>query len=182
MEKTISGTPQELAFNLFQLDKDKIYDITEHKKLRGVKANAYFHKLLNELARYNRSKGFAISDEEMKININLSYGTIATLDDGKPYEVILPKDVDFKSKYEYSKRLKTNGVYTWWVCYKRTSELNTKEFTQLIRGLEVECKEVGIKTLDDIEFERMMEEYDREFSTKRNLSATQRNKKAKRRN
>ena len=160
MERTISGTPQELSMQLFNLEPNKIYDIKEHKELRGIKANAYFHKLVNELARYNRYKGFAISDEQMKININLSYGTIATLEDGSPYEVILPKDVDFQSKYEYAKRLKTNGVYTWWICYKRTSELNTKEFTQLIRGLEVECKDVGIKTLDDIEFERMMEEYD----------------------
>ena len=157
---TITGTPKELAPNLFLLDQNKVYEIKEHKDLRGLKANSYFHKLINELARYNRSVGFAISDEEMKIDINLKYGTIATLEDGSLYEVILPNNVDFQERYEYSKRLKTNGVYTWWVCYKRTHELNTQEFTQLLRGLEVECKEVGIKTLDDIEFEKMMEAYE----------------------
>ena len=164
MEKTITGTPKELAPNLFLLDQNKIYEIKEHKNLRGLKANSYFHKLINELARYNRSVGFAISDEEMKIDINLKYGTIATLEDGSLYEVILPNNVDFQERYEYSKKLKTNGVYTWWVCYKRTHELNTQEFTQLIRGLEVECKEVGIKTLDDLEFERMMKDYETEWS------------------
>ena len=161
---TITGTPKELAPNLFLLDQNKVYEIKEHKNLRGLKANSYFHKLINELARYNRSVGFAISDEEMKIDINLKYGTIATLEDGSLYEVILPNNVDFQERYEYSKRLKTNGVYTWWVCYKRTHELNTQEFTQLIRGLEVECKEVGIKTLDDLEFERMMKDYETEWS------------------
>ena len=161
---TITGTPKELAPNLFLLDQNKIYEIKEHKNLRGIKANSYFHKLINELARYNRSVGFAISDEEMKIDINLKYGTIATLEDGSLYEVILPNNVDFQERYEYSKRLKTNGVYTWWVCYKRTHELNTQEFTQLLRGLEVECKEVGIKTLDDLEFERMMKDYEAEWS------------------
>ena len=160
MEKTITGTPKELAPNLFLLDQNKVYEIKEHKELRGLKANSYFHKLINELARYNRSVGFAISDEEMKKDINLKYGTIATLEDGSLYEVILPNKVDFQERYEYSKKLKTNGVYTWWVCYKRTHELNTQEFTQLLRGLEVECKEVGIKTLDDIEFEKMMEAYE----------------------
>lgn len=157
---TITGTPKELAPNLFLLDQNKVYEIKEHKNLRGLKANSYFHKLINELARYNRSVGFAISDEEMKIDINLKYGTIATLEDGSLYEVILPNNVDFQERYEYSKRIKTNGVYTWWICYKRTHELNTQEFTQLLRGLEVECKEVGIKTLDDIEFEKMMEAYE----------------------
>lgn len=158
--KSYSGTPKELATILFSLQQDKIYEIKEVKKNRSLSANSYFHKLINELARYNRSVGFAISDEEMKIDINLKYGTIATLEDGSLYEVILPNNVDFQERYEYSKKLKTNGVYTWWVCYKRTHELNTQEFTQLIRGLEVECKEVGIKTLDDIEFEKMMEAYE----------------------
>ena len=160
IKMTITGTPKELAPNLFLLDQNKVYEIKEHKNLRGLKANSYFHKLINELARYNRSVGFAISDEEMKIDINLKYGTIATLEDGSLYEVILPNNVDFQEKYEYAKKVKTNGVYTWWVCYKRTHELNTQEFTQLLRGLEVECKEVGIKTLDDIEFEKMMEAYE----------------------
>ena len=164
MEKTITGTPKELSMQLFNLNQDKIYEIKEYKKLRGINANSYFHKLINELARYNRSIGFAISDEEMKIDINLKSGTLATLNDGRLYEVILPNNVDFQEKYEYSKKLKTNGVYTWWVCYKRTHELNTQEFTQLIRGLEVECKEVGIKTLDDLEFEKMMKEYEREMN------------------
>ena len=162
--KSYSGTPKELATILFSLQQDKVYEIKEVKKKRSLSANSYFHKLINELARYNRSVGFAISDEEMKIDINLKYGTIATLEDGSLYEVILPNNVDFQERYEYSKRLKTNGVYTWWVCYKRTHELNTQEFTQLIRGLEVECKEVGIKTLDDLEFERMMKDYETEWS------------------
>ncbi len=157
--KSYSGTPKELATILFSLQQDKVYEIKEVKKTRSLSANAYFHKLINELARYNRSVGFAISDEEMKIDINLKYGTI-DVRDGALYEAILPKDFNFQEKYEYAKKVKSNGVYNWWVCYKRTHELNTQEFTQLLRGLEVECKEVGIKTLDDIEFEKMMEAYE----------------------
>ena len=47
----------------------------------------------------------------------------------------------------------------FYVFYKRTHELNSKEFWQLIKGVENECKKVGIKTLDDVEFERLMNNY-----------------------
>ena len=74
----IKGKPRELSTLLFTLDQDKEYELKEYKPLRGTQANKYFHKLVNELAKYNRGIGFAISDEEMKIEVNIQYGTIAT--------------------------------------------------------------------------------------------------------
>lgn len=168
MEKAITGKPQELASNLFLLDKDKVYEIKEYKSLRGTQANRYFHKLVNELARYNRSIGFAISDDEMKIEMNISYGTLAVDDNGKIVGVKVPKGTDIKSFYPYAKKYKEEDNCECYLFYKRTSQLNTLEFTQLIRGVEVRCKAVGIKTLDDIEFEKMMEEYEREYNNGRN--------------
>ena len=164
MANIISGTPKELSMQLFNLNQDKIYEIKEYKPLRGLQANKYFHKLVNELARYNRSIGFAISDEEMKIDINLNYGTLATDSNGKLVGVKVPKGSNIKSFYPYAKKYKEEDNCDCYLFYKRTSELNTQEFTQLIRGLEVRCKEVGIKTLDDLEFERMMAEYERELN------------------
>ncbi len=166
MEKTISGTPKELATILFSLQQDKVYEIKEVKKIRSLSANAYFHKLINELARYNRSIGFAISDEEMKIDMNLSYGTLATDDNGKIRGAKVPKGTNIQDFYPYAKKYKEETDCDCYIFYKRTSELNTKEFTQLIRGVEVNCKEVGIKTLDDLEFQKMMEEYEREYNNR----------------
>lgn len=160
----ITGTPRELSMQLFALDKDKIYEIKEFKPLRGTKANRYFHKLVNELARYNRSNGFAISDDEMKIEINLRYGTLAVDSNGVVKGSKVPKSVNMQELYPYSKKYKEEDGLDCYIFYKRTSELNTLEFTQLIKGLEVECKDVGIKTLDDIEFDRMMAEYEKELN------------------
>lgn len=160
----ITGTPRELSMQLFALDKDKIYEIKEFKALRGTKANRYFHKLVNELARYNRSNGFAISDDEMKIEINLRYGTLAVDSNQVVKGAKVPKSVNMQELYPYSKKYKEEDGLDCYIFYKRTSELNTLEFTQLIRGLEVECKDVGIKTLDDIEFDRMMAEYEKELN------------------
>lgn len=160
----ITGTPRELSMQLFALDKDKIYEIKEFKALRGTKANRYFHKLVNELARYNRSNGFAISDDEMKIEINLRYGTLAVDSNQVVKGAKVPKSFNMQELYPYSKKYKEEDGLDCYIFYKRTSELNTLEFTQLIKGLEVECKDVGIKTLDDIEFDRMMAEYEKELN------------------
>lgn len=164
--KTITGNPKELAMYLFNLDQFKIYEIKEYKPIRGIQANKYFHKLINELARYNRNSGYAISDEEMKIHINISYGTLATDKNGKIAGAIVPKNFDMGSYYPYAKLYKTDEDKDYYLFYKRTHELDSKEFTQLIRGLERECKDVGISTLDDLEFERMMKEYEKEYLCK----------------
>lgn len=163
----ITGKPEELAMCLFKLDKDKIYEIKEHKEIRGLQANKYFHKLVNELARYNRGKGHAVSDDEMKRNINISYGTLATGEDGQILGAKVPKGTNMYNFYPYAKWYKSEDNCDCYLFYKRTHELNSKEFYQLIRGLEEECKNVGIKTLDDLEFEEMMKSYDEEKNGKR---------------
>lgn len=160
--KTITGSPKELSMQLFNLDPNKIYQIKEYIPIRGPKANRYFHKLINELARYNRSIGYAISDEEMKININLSYGTLATFEDGRVKGAKVPKGTIIEEIYPYSKWYKEDDECDCYMFYKRTSELSSKEFWQLIKGLEVECKKVGIETLDDKEFNEMMKAYGEE--------------------
>lgn len=162
----ITGKPNELAVQLFNLDKDKIYEIKEHKDTRGLQANKYFHKLINELARFNRSSGHAISDEEMKININTTYGALATGEDGQVLGAKVPKGTDMNKFYPYAKWYKSEDNLDCYLFYKRTHELDSKEFYQLIKGLEAECRNVGIKTLDDIEFEEMMKTYDKERNGK----------------
>lgn len=166
--KNIIGKPREIATMLFTLEQDKEYELKEYKSIRGLRANKYFHKLVNELARYNRSIGHAISDDEMKININLSYGTIATDENGNITGAMVPKGTDMQNFYPYAKWYKTMNGYDCYMFYKRTSELSTKEFWQLLKGLENECREAGIETLEDKEFREMMERYEDEVNRQRN--------------
>jgi len=163
----VTGTPEELVQYLFKLDKDKIYEINEHKQIRGLQANKYFHKLINELARHQRSSGYAISDDEVKRDINITYGTLATGEDGQVLGAKVPKGTDMVKFYPYAKWYKEEEKCDCYLFYKRTHELDSKEFYQLIKGLEEECRNVGIKTLDDIEFEEMMKTYDEERNGKR---------------
>ena len=158
--ETITGTPKELSKQLINLKQDKIYELREYKPLRGTQANRYFHKLVNELSRYNRNDGYAISDDEMKIKMNLAYGTLAYDDLGHIQGAKVPHGTNMKKWYEYAKWYKEDEECDYYVFYKRTHELDSKEFYQLIKGVEQECRDVGIKTLDEIEFERMMKEYE----------------------
>lgn len=168
--KSIIGRPKEIASMLFTLEQDKEYEIKEYKPLRGLNANRYFHKLVNELARYNRSTGFAISDDEMKIEINLRYGAVAMDTENHVSGAMVPKGTDMQNFYPYAKRYKSDDRYDYYIFYKRTHELDSREFTQLIRGLERECKDVGIATLDDIEFDRMMREYEKDLQKSKRFS------------
>ena len=154
------GTPKELSQLCFELDPEKKYKLTEYKEQRGTQANRYFHKLCNLLARYNRSTGYAISDEEIKKQMNLSYGTLLTFEDGKIQGCKVPKGTDIDKFYPYAKLYKSEDNCDCYIFYKRTHELDSKEFYQLIKGVEQECKNVGIPTLEDREFEEMMKNYE----------------------
>lgn len=153
------GKPRELATYLFTLDQEKDYEIKQVKKSRSLNANAYFHSLVNQLAKYNN-----ISNEEMKIQMNLSYGTLARNDDGTIAGVKVPKGTNIQKFYDYAKRYKSDGNYDCYLFYERTSNLNSKDFADLIKGVEQECKQVGIATLDDLEFEAMMKDYEKSLN------------------
>jgi len=156
-------------FNKLQSKELIEIELKEVTKQRGLQANRYFHKLINELAKYNRSKGFAISDDEMKINMNVAYGTLATDETGQLIGAKVPRGTDLTNIYPYARKYKEDGKLDCYIFYKRTSELNTKEFWQLIKGVEVECQKVGIEILEEKEFKKMMENYEKEYG-RRNKS------------
>lgn len=156
---TIQLTSQEdiLTDEFNNLQDEELLDITlvKHRERRSNDANAYFHTLVNKLARY-----YNLSDEEMKIKMNLQYGTIAVDDNGKIMGAKVPKNVDLKSFYPYSKWYKEQDGCDCYLFYKRTHTLNKLEFSQLINGVDQECKDVGIPTLNDLELQRLIDSYE----------------------
>lgn len=143
------------CYDKFKEEEKLTIKIDKYKERRSLNANAYFHSLVNRLGRY-----FNISDDEMKIKINLQYGTIAKDDNGKILGAKVPKGMDIKKYYPYAKWYKDDEGFDCYLFYKRTHELNTLEFSQLLNGVVQECKDVGIQTLDDIEIQRLINEYE----------------------
>ena len=48
------GTPEEISRYLWQLDKEKIYEIKEYKQKRSLNQNSYAWKLITELGNVLR--------------------------------------------------------------------------------------------------------------------------------
>lgn len=146
------GTSKELIKRLVELPDDKKYEIKEYKEKRSLNANAYFHVLVNQLARH-----FNISDEDMKIKMNLDYGTIARFEDGRIKGCKVPKETNMKEIYKYSKWYKEDDDgYDCYIFYKETHTLDTKEMSQLINGVVQECEDAGIEVKSKNEIESLL--------------------------
>lgn len=123
---------------------------------RSLNANAYFHLLVNKIA-----EKLKVSDGEIKIRLNLEYGTPATDKNGNCVIIKLPKDVDIKQFYDYAKwiadKKEPSGIETsYYILYKQTHTLDTKEMARLIDGTINEAKELGIETITPEEKAKMM--------------------------
>ena len=69
--------------------------------------------------------------------------------------------VNIRDFYEYAYCYKEDEQYSYYLFYKRTSELNSLEFSKLLNGTVEECKQQGIETLDDKEINKLLEEMDK---------------------
>lgn len=131
--------------------KDMSIEIKRLYNRRSLDANAYFHFLVNKLARFYKT-----SDDEMKIKMNLQYGTIERDERNKCVGVKIPTNVDITKFYEYAKWFGDcieGGIkFNKYLFYKRTHTLNTKEMGDLIEGVVQECIDAGIsvKTKEEI--------------------------------
>lgn len=152
------GTQKQVITWLLEQENTKQYEVKEYKEKRSKDANAYFHVLVNKLARY-----FNIDDRQMKIKMNLQYGTIAKDANDNSVGVKIPQGTDITQFYDYAKwfgECEENGIkFDKYLFYKQTHTLNTKEMSELINGVVQECKDVGIETKTDAEIKSLIESW-----------------------
>ena len=133
-------------------------DISEIRQQRSRNANAYFHALVAKIAEKTNT-----SNEECKVIMNLRYGTPAVDKAGKEVVVKMPASVDIKQFYDYAQFIgeKTeNGLkLCYYLFYKQTHTLDSKEMAKLIDGVVFEAKELGIQTLDELELQGLIERW-----------------------
>lgn len=161
---TIKANDKEIPIeelNSLKMAKNGLkIDVCRYREQRSVNANAYFHLLVNKIA-----KKLNISDDECKVKMNLEYGTIATSKNGNQVVIKLPSDVDITEFYDYAKWIgekEEKGLkLSYYVLYKQTHTLNTKQMSRLIDGVVSEAKQLGIQTLDEIELKKMADEWEK---------------------
>ena len=139
---------------IFRLDKDTIYDvkINKHREKRSLNANAYLWKLVTEIGNIlNKSK------EEVYLQMLIDYG--------QSEMISIISEINVKGYFKYYKLAGTsilNGKeFNHYKIYKGSSEYNTKEMSILLEGAVQEAKNLGIKTKEDYEIEKSIEEWDK---------------------
>lgn len=129
-----------------QQDAEKLYEIKEKKSKRSLTANAYYWSLLNQLSTVLR-----LNNDACHFLMLQRYGQ---------YEVIsVRSDIDLQGYFKYYKEIGHGTVHGKGFChykiYKRSSEMDSKEFSVLLDGLISECEEQGIPVLTPDEVARL---------------------------
>lgn len=158
----MTGKPEEIVKWLFGQDREKLFDVTEHKEKRSLNANALLWKCLGELASALRSDKWTVYLQMLK-----RYGTYT-------YICVKPKVVDSVKKQwrecEEIGRVNIGGQEAvQLLCYFGSSTMNSKEFSVLLDGVISEMKEMGLDTPADREFKRVI----KQMEAKENETDTQ---------
>lgn len=147
------GTPKKLIPKLLELDQDKKYEIKEHREKRSLDANSYYWGLLNQLANK-----LNLGNEELHLKMLQEYGQVMIV----PLTPSQNPKGYFKYYEEYrSGKINGQDVIQYKV-YLPSSEMNSKEFCLLLQGLESECREQGIETLEEKKVREMIERMEKQ--------------------
>ena len=135
--------------------EDLDLEVKKWRNKRSLDANAYFHVLIDKLA-----KATGQGADQAKRAMVERYGTLARADDGMLQVVVLPakqNPYQFYDYFRFIREMEINGQPgVMYAMVKRSHTLDTKEMSALIDGTVSECKELGIETLPPAELERML--------------------------
>lgn len=132
------GNAEQIIKFLFNQDREKIFEIKEHKEKRTLNQNAYCWKLINEMGnKLNKSK------EEVYKEMLKDYGQCEVV---SMLSTISPNGY-FKYYEEIGTGIVNNKEFIHYKIFKGSSEYDTKEMKIFIDGIIQECKQLGIETL-----------------------------------
>ena len=144
------GKANEIITWLLSQDREKLFEVKEHKEKRSLNANAYAWCLIGKIADVLRT-----SKDEVYLTMLKRYGqsdlvSVLSNIDVRPY---------FKY-FEESGRATLQGKdFTHYRVYAGSSEYDSREMAILIDGIISEAKDLGIETLPPDEVERMKERW-----------------------
>lgn len=143
----MTGTPKQIIEYLLEQDKEKVFEIKEHKEKRNLNQNAFYWKLINELA-------LVIKEDKEKLHFDMLKHY------SQRYEILVPSDYEIRGIEYYEKKStisKNNKTFSVYMVYTPSHELKINEFALLLDGLIRECKQVGIdtRTYEEIKLEEI---------------------------
>lgn len=169
--ETLSGKPSDLVLFLMQADKEKVYDLSEHKevKKRSLSANNYFYLLCTKIAEKLR-----VSLNEVHNQMLSRYGYPEYLDDKIVY-FIMPDRIDpnklegvhlkATSKTQTLDNGELNRVF---IVMRGSHTYNSAEMARLIEGVISEAQELEIDTITPQQKKEMLERWGIDFEKQTN--------------
>jgi hypothetical protein len=150
----MTGKAEEIIKWLFNQDREKLFDISEHKEKRSLSANGLLWSCLGEIASALRTDKWDVYLQMLK-----RYGTYT-------YICVKPNKVDaVKAQWRECEELghvSINGQDSvQMLCYFGSSTMNTKEFSVLLDGVISEMKEMGIPTPAEKDLDRALKEMEK---------------------
>ena len=139
---------------IFRLNKDTLYDvkIVKHREKRSNNANSYLWELCTQIGNIMN-----LSKNEVYLQMLKDYGQSMLIPVKKGN-----KPNGFIKYYEFECSSQLNGKEAdWYKIYKGSSEYDTYEMNILLNGVVQEAKNLGIKTKEDLEIERLIEEWEK---------------------
>lgn len=140
-------------------DKELSIDIKQYREKRSLNANAYFHLLVDKIAKVLRS-----THTEIHNWLIAEYGVV----DEQISNIILDDDIPWKRldtihlRPTTATRVMDNGkLYRVYLVMRGSHTYDTLEMSRLIDGTVEEAKGLGIETLTPDEIERMKELWQR---------------------
>ena len=152
------GTPEEIAKYLWQLDKEKLYQIDEYKEKRSLNANVYLLILCEKIAK-ELSKDGVMTTKEDVYKEGVRYVGVFT-------PVIVEEKAFDKFKQDFESQGLGNQVSevvrknkcVRCNCYYGSSTYNTAEMSRLIDFIVQECQQLSIETKPADEIRSMIGE------------------------
>ena len=140
------GTAEALVKWLFNQNREKLFEVKEHKEKRTLTQNAYMWSLINEIANKMR-----LSKEDTFLKMIKDYS--------QSMLVTIRADIDvskFFKYYEFERETQINGVnFKIYKVYEGSSQMDKNEFKILLDGVIQEAQQQGICTLTPNEVARL---------------------------
>ena len=150
----MTGKPEEIIKWLFNQDREKLFDISEHKEKRSLSANGLLWSCLGEIATALRADKWDIYLQMLKRYGKYTYICV------KPNVVDAVK-VQWRECEEIG-HININGQDSvQMLCYFGSSTMNSKEFSVLLDGVISEMKELGLLTPSEKELDRALKEMEK---------------------
>ena len=168
-----TGKANDLVLFLMTVDRDKLWDLSEHKETRTLSQNAYFHRLVGLLA-----KGEQAAFSRKKNELIMAYGVHEFLRDKNGDLLIeyLPDNDDYKNhetKHYYPTQYggEVRGVTVRaFLLLIGTHQYTTTDFVHLLECTRNEClgADIPIEEVETLEEKRLMQELRKRADAEKN--------------